>query len=227
MALLGSNHDEVAAPDKHTNQQLSEGRLRQLVLKRAFDVVIAFIALVVLAPLLLLIALLIKVDSTGPVFFSQKRWGFGGRQINVYKFRSMRADLGDKSGVAQTIENDPRITRLGNILRRTNIDELPQLINVLKGDMSLVGPRCHPIGMLAGGIPYEALVPGYHRRHAMPPGITGLAQMRGLRGPTVSVAKARQRIAADIYYVENFSLWLDIKILFGTVRNELVGSSGY
>lgn len=232
MALLGSNNSEVAtfgkrAAPKHSAAELGRIRLRQLAFKRGFDILVSGTALLVLAPLFLMIALLIKIDSRGPVFFTQKRWGRSGRQIKVYKFRSMRTDLGDKSGVAQTVENDPRVTRLGNLLRRTNIDELPQLINVLKGDMSLVGPRCHPIGMLAGGVPYEVLVPGYHRRHLMTPGITGLAQMRGLRGPTVSVAKARQRIAADIYYVENFSLWLDMKILYGTLRNELIGGTGY
>jgi lipopolysaccharide/colanic/teichoic acid biosynthesis glycosyltransferase len=139
----------------------------------------------------------------------------------------MRADLGDATGVQQTVKNDPRVTRLGAFLRSSNLDELPQLINVLKGDMSLVGPRCHAIGMKAAGVQYEELVPHYHQRHHMRPGITGLAQMRGLRGPTDTSAKSRARIACDLYYIENYSLMLDLKIAYGTVRNELLGGSGF
>nr|WP_316657001.1 sugar transferase [uncultured Gellertiella sp.] len=191
------------------------------------DTGLSALALLILAPLLLVIALAIKLDSPGPVLFTQVRWGRGGKKIRVFKFRSMRTDLGDASGVAQTTRGDPRITRIGDFLRRSNFDELPQLFNVLKGDMSLIGPRCHPVGMLAAGRLYEELVPEYHLRHAMRPGITGLAQMRGLRGPTVSAAKARQRIASDIHYVANFSIWLDLKILVGTVRNEVFKGSGF
>lgn len=199
----------------------------QFALKRTLDITGASIALVALAPVLATVALLVKLDSKGPVLFSQVRWGMNGRKIRVYKFRSMRAELGDATGVAQTVKNDPRITRIGAILRRTNIDELPQLINVLKGDMSLVGPRCHAIGMLAAGRLYEELVPHYHMRHRMRPGITGLAQMRGLRGPTDRSDKARARIVSDLYYVENFSVWLDIKIMVGTVISELRGGKGF
>lgn len=199
----------------------------QFALKRTIDIAGASIALVALAPVLATVALLVKLDSKGPVLFSQVRWGMNGRKIRVYKFRSMRTELGDATGVAQTVKNDPRITRIGAILRRTNIDELPQLINVLKGDMSLVGPRCHAIGMLAAGRLYEELVPHYHMRHRMRPGITGLAQMRGLRGPTDRSDKARARIVSDLYYVDNFSVWLDIKIMVGTVISELRGGKGF
>lgn len=199
----------------------------QFALKRTIDIAGASIALVALAPVLLTVAALVKLDSKGPVLFSQVRWGMNGRKIRVYKFRSMRTELGDATGVAQTVKNDPRITRIGAVLRRTNVDELPQLINVLKGDMSLVGPRCHAIGMLAAGRPYEELVPHYHMRHQMRPGITGLAQMRGLRGPTDRSDKARARIVSDLYYVDNFSVWLDIKIMVGTVISELRGGKGF
>ncbi|TQN56572.1 sugar transferase [Agrobacterium tumefaciens] len=199
----------------------------QFALKRTIDIAGASIALVALAPVLLTVAVLVKFDSKGPVLFSQVRWGMNGRKIRVYKFRSMRTELGDATGVAQTVKNDPRITRIGAVLRRTNIDELPQLINVLKGDMSLVGPRCHAIGMLAAGRLYEDLVPHYHMRHRVRPGITGLAQMRGLRGPTDRSDKARARIVSDLYYVENFSVWLDIKIMVGTVISELRGGKGF
>jgi lipopolysaccharide/colanic/teichoic acid biosynthesis glycosyltransferase len=199
----------------------------QFVVKRLIDFVGSATAIIALSPLLLAVALMIRLDSRGPVLFSQIRWGQSGKKIRVYKFRSMRTDLCDATGVAQTVKDDPRITKIGAILRRTNIDELPQLLNVLKGDMSLVGPRCHAIGMLAGGMLYEDLVPGYHKRHSMRPGITGLAQMRGLRGPTDRGDKARARIASDIYYVNNFSVWLDIKIMIGTVVSEIRGGKGF
>jgi lipopolysaccharide/colanic/teichoic acid biosynthesis glycosyltransferase len=133
----------------------------------------------------------------------------------------------DASGVQQTIQNDPRITPFGAFLRKSNFDELPQLLNVLRGDMSLVGPRCHAIGMKAAGVQYEELVPAYHERHKMRPGITGLAQMRGLRGPTISRSKSKARIACDIHYVNNFSLLLDVKIAFGTLRHEMFRGTGF
>lgn len=191
------------------------------------DILISGSSLVILLPLFVLIAVLIKIESAGPVFFTQLRWGMGGRKIRIYKFRSMRSELCDPTGVQQTVQNDPRITPFGAFLRKSNFDELPQLLNVLKGDMSLVGPRCHAIGQIAAGLQYEELVPNYHERHKMRPGITGLAQMRGLRGPTVSPAKSRARIACDIHYVNNFSLLLDLKIAFGTLRNEVFRGSGF
>ncbi len=199
----------------------------QLAAKRAIDIAASATALLVLLPAFVILAILIRMDSPGPVFFRQVRWGQDGKKIQVYKFRSMRSDLGDPSGVAQTIKNDPRITRLGATMRRTNLDELPQLINVLKGDMSLVGPRCHAVNMLAAGRLYEDLVPDYHRRHSMRPGITGLAQMRGLRGPTDRADKARARIACDLYYVYRFNLWLDFKIIIGTLVSEIGGGTGF
>jgi lipopolysaccharide/colanic/teichoic acid biosynthesis glycosyltransferase len=199
----------------------------QHFLKRTIDIAASLSALIVLLPFFAAIALLIRTDSPGPVLFRQIRWGKNCTKIKVYKFRSMRTDLGDASGVAQTVQNDPRITRIGAILRRTNLDELPQLLNVLKGDMSLVGPRCHAIGMLAAGMVYEELVPEYHYRHLVRPGITGLAQMRGLRGPTDRSAKARARIASDLFYVENFSIFLDIRIIVGTFISEMRGGNGF
>jgi lipopolysaccharide/colanic/teichoic acid biosynthesis glycosyltransferase len=191
------------------------------------DITISFTALIVLLPLLLSIAAMIRLESRGPILFRQVRWGKDGSKIKIFKFRSMYVDRCDTSGVAQTIANDPRITRIGRTIRRLNIDELPQLINVLIGDMSLVGPRCHAVGMLAAGIPYEELVPEYHLRHSMRPGMTGLAQMRGLRGPTDRPSKARARIASDLHYVGNYSIWLDLRIIVGTVYSELRGGKGF
>lgn len=239
LSIPHSHHDSVATPfsvsalpvlltdyaremaDRHPHPPFHH------VLKRLMDIVVSATALVFLMPFLLFVAALVRLDSPGPALFTQDRWGEGCRRIRIFKFRSMRSDLCDKSGIRQTTEQDPRVTRLGAILRRTNIDELPQLFNVLRGDMSLVGPRCHAIGMLAGGLPYEVLVPEYHRRHVMRPGITGLAQMRGLRGPTGRRAKARARIACDLHYVENFSIWLDLRILVGTLLAEIRGGSGF
>lgn len=202
-------------------------RARHLFTKRLFDIVASAAALVALAPILVLIALAIRAESRGSPIFSQLRWGKGGRKFRVFKFRSMRADLGDPTGVAQTVKGDSRVTSVGSFLRRTNLDELPQLINVLIGDMSLVGPRCHAIGMYAGGMLYEQLVPNYHERHAMRPGLTGLAQMRGLRGPTDRPSRARARIHSDLHYVEHFTIWLDLKIIFGTIISELRNGQGF
>lgn len=199
----------------------------QMVLKRAMDIVVASCALVVLLPVFFMIALMVRLSSPGPALFSQIRWGKDCKKIRVYKFRSMYTDRGDHTGVAQTLAGDSRITPLGAILRKTNLDELPQLLNVLKGDMSLVGPRPHAIGMKAAGMLYEDLVPEYHKRHRVRPGITGLAQMRGLRGPTVLASKSRARAAADLYYVDNYSLMLDVSIIVGTLRNEAFGGSGF
>jgi lipopolysaccharide/colanic/teichoic acid biosynthesis glycosyltransferase len=193
----------------------------QLAAKRMVDISVSLMCLVVLMPFLLFIFAAIKIESRGPAIFRQRRWGKDGRIITVLKFRSMRTDAGDPTGVAQTRLNDDRLTRIGGFLRKSNLDELPQLFNVLKGDMSLVGPRCHVMGMIAAGKLYEELVPNYHLRHRMRPGITGLAQMRGLRGPAVSYAKARARVICDIYYVDHFSLLLDLQIIFGTLRNEV------
>ncbi len=198
-----------------------------LMAKRSLDIIFSLTGLAILLPLLILVAAIIKFDSKGPIFFSQRRWGMGGRVINVWKFRSMYVDKGDASGVAQTTENDPRITPVGKSLRRLNIDELPQLFNILRGDMSLVGPRCHAVGMLAAGTLYEELVPQYHERHVMRPGLTGLAQARGWRGPTDTPAKARSRVACDLFYVANFSIWLDIAIILKTLHNELTDGRGF
>lgn len=195
--------------------------------KRIIDIVVSALALLVLLPLFAAIAVAIKWESKGPIFFMQNRWGRGGRMIRIFKFRSMRDDLGDATGVAQTRKNDPRVTRIGAMLRKTNIDELPQLINILLGDMSLVGPRCHVPGMLAAGMLYEELVKEYHIRHLVRPGLTGLAQVRGYRGPTDREDLAKARFASDVEYIRNFNIWMDIKILVGTLIKEIRGGTGF
>lgn len=222
LVIANSN---IRQPDSFTH--VERKMAMRLHVKRLIDIVASVSALIVLAPLFLAIALFIKLDDGGPVFFRQIRWGLNGRKIMVFKFRSMRAEACDPSGIQQTIKGDSRVTGIGAVLRKTNVDELPQLLNVLKGDMSLVGPRCHAINMRAAGQLYEELVPDYHHRHIMRPGITGLAQTRGWRGPTARPLEARARIACDIYYVRNFSLLLDLKILFRTLVSELRGGTGF
>lgn len=197
-----------------------------LTLKRFTDIALSGAALLFLSPFLLMVAILIRLESRGPALFVQERWGRDMIKIRVYKFRSMFTDKCDASGVAQTVPGDSRVTAVGRIIRRTNIDELPQLFNVLKGDLSLVGPRCHPVGMRAADMLYEELVPEYHRRHLMRPGITGLAQANGYRGPTVATGPSIRRIEYDLEYIASFNIFLDAKILLQTVTRELFGGTG-
>lgn len=183
------------------------------VFKRIADVGLAFAALLVAGIPMMVIAALVKLTSPGPIFFRQRRYGLDGREILVWKFRSMRTcDNGPV--VKQATKDDPRITRVGSILRKTSLDELPQLFNVLEGTMSLVGPRPHAS---AHNEQYRNLIRGYMLRHKVKPGITGLAQVNGCRGETETIDKMERRIEWDHQYIRRWSLWLDIKILFKTV----------
>lgn len=187
------------------------------VLKTFQDKLLSLILLICIAPLMLVIAVLIKLESQGPVFFIQERFGLNNSRIRVLKFRTMYSSCGDPSGQKRTVKNDPRVTRAGRILRRFSLDELPQLINVLRGDMSLVGPRPHAVAMMAGDQFYHEAVEEYPHRHRVKPGITGWAQVNGSRGEIDGLAKARERVRLDLHYIDHWSLWLDIKILFKTV----------
>jgi exopolysaccharide biosynthesis polyprenyl glycosylphosphotransferase len=185
--------------------------------KRGYDCTLAILLLILLAPVLTLIGTAIIVDSRGPVLFRQRREGRGGSEIEVLKFRTMYADQSDPFCSQQSSDADPRVTRIGRFLRSTGLDELPQLINVLRGDMSIIGPRPHATGMRIGGQPSTELIPKYRRRAVIKPGITGWAQINGSRGPVESVALMEERVGFDLYYIENWSDFLDVKILMITV----------
>ena len=194
--------------------------------KRAFDLAITVPLLVLLAVPMLIVALLIRLDSPGPALFRQVRVGQGNRQFKMYKFRSMRAEQSDRSGARSTGRDDDRITRIGRFIRRTSIDELPQLLNVVRGEMSLVGPRPHALGSLAGDSLFWEVTDNYWLRHAFKPGLTGLAQIRGYRGATEKREDLECRVKADLEYATNWSPWLDFLILLKTAR-VVVHSNAY
>jgi len=181
------------------------------------DRIVVIAAAIFLAPLLLLTAILIKIGSPGPVLFKQRRFGFNNVEFDVYKFRTMFVSQADAMGTRQTSRNDQRVTRIGRFLRRTSIDELPQLINVWLGEMSIVGPRAHPVGMMVANQPYHEIVRHYAARHRVKPGITGLAQVNGNRGEVDTPEKAERRVHYDLSYIENWSIWLDLSIMLRTV----------
>jgi Undecaprenyl-phosphate glucose phosphotransferase len=195
----------------------------EVVLKRAFDLVFAALALIALTPLLVVVAILIKLDSPGPVFFVQRRYGFNQQPFRIIKFRTMRT-LDDGAVIRQASANDPRVTRIGRWLRRWNIDEVPQLFNVLTGDMSLVGPRPHA---LSHDREYARRISLYARRHNVKPGITGWAQIHGYRGETDTDEKMRNRVEHDLFYIDNWSLWLDLKIIARTVLSPRAYRNAY
>ncbi len=195
----------------------------QLVEKRLFDLAVATLALIALAPLFAVVALLIKLDSPGPIFFSQRRYGFNQEPFRIHKFRTMTT-MEDNAALKSATRNDPRVTPIGAVLRRYSIDELPQLINVISGDMSLVGPRPHA---LAHDQLYERRIAQYARRHNVKPGITGWAQVRGFRGEIASDDKMRRRVEHDLYYIDNWSFWLDLKILTLTLFSRKAHADAY
>jgi Undecaprenyl-phosphate glucose phosphotransferase len=190
---------------------------RRATLKRLQDIALSLPMLAVFSPLMMIIAVLIKLDSPGPVLFRQKREGFNNRVITVFKFRTMRHDTTSApGGIVQVQANDPRVTKLGAFLRRTSLDELPQLLNVLMGDMSLVGPRPHAVGMKTGNVATSSIVNEYAHRHRIKPGLTGWAQINGSRGPVESAEEVRERVRLDLEYINRASLWFDLWIILRT-----------
>jgi len=191
------------------------------------DRILASLILMLTWPLLLLIAAAVKLDSPGPVFFRQPREGFNNRPFRVYKFRTMYESCGQVEEIRQASRDDSRVTRVGRLLRRTSFDELPQLFNVLQGDMSLVGPRPHAASTRAGGRLFSDVVASYAARHKVKPGITGWAQVCGWRGETDTEAKLVKRFEHDLHYIENWSIWFDFYILFRTVGSLILPRNAF
>ncbi|CAH2901823.1 MAG: Capsular polysaccharide biosynthesis protein [uncultured Paraburkholderia sp.] len=192
--------------------------------KRVFDRLFALAALTALAPVMLVIAAMVKLSSPGPVFFRQKRKGIDGHEFEIYKFRSMKVHKEEAGRITQATRRDPRITAVGAFLRRTSLDELPQFINVLRGEMSVVGPRPHA---LEHDDIYKDLVKGYMHRYRIKPGITGWAQINGYRGETDRIEKMMGRVKLDLYYMQHWTFWLDIKIVVLTLWKGFVGNNAY
>jgi len=199
----------------------------QGVLKNVEDRVFAACIITLISPLLAAIAIAIRLDSPGPIIFRQKRYGLNNQLIEVLKFRTMYHHKSDPNATQLTRRNDPRVTRVGGFLRRTSLDELPQFFNVLFGDMSVVGPRPHATLCKAGGVLYQDAVENYDWRHRVKPGITGWAQVNGWRGETETVEQIQKRVEHDIYYIENWSLLLDIQIILRTIFGGFTGNKAY
>jgi Undecaprenyl-phosphate glucose phosphotransferase len=197
--------------------------ISERIIKRSFDIFAASIALIVLSPLIVVISIAIKLDSAGPVFFRQKRHGFNNEEIRVFKFRSMTS-IEDGDRFTQAVVNDQRVTRVGRIIRVTNIDELPQLLNVLRGEMSLVGPRPHATAQSQF---FNKMIRPFSRRHNVKPGITGWAQVNGHRGPIDTLEKMQRRIEYDLYYIDNWSFVFDMKIIIMTVFTKRAYTNAY
>lgn len=192
--------------------------LYQRLFKRAFDLCAALAGIVLLAPVMMLTALAIRLEDGHPALFVQARVGRGNRLFSMYKFRSMQPQRCDDLGSRSTAHNDERLTRVGWFIRRTSIDELPQLFNVLRGEMSIVGPRPHALGSRVGSRLFWEIDRQYWHRHALKPGMTGLAQVRGLRGPTEREEDLTRRLASDLEYARGWSMWTDLWIVIRTIR---------
>jgi Undecaprenyl-phosphate glucose phosphotransferase len=197
------------------------------IAKEIEDRLLGGLILTAISPLLLVIALLIKLDSPGPVLFRQKRYGFNNTLIDVLKFRTMYTDQTDAKAEQLTRRNDPRITRVGAFLRRTSLDELPQFLNVVRGEMSIVGPRPHALAAKAGTLLYQDAVKYYDARHRVKPGITGWAQVNGWRGETDTVEQIKKRVEYDLYYIEHWSILLDLKIIARTILGGFTGQHAF
>ncbi len=195
--------------------------------KRSEDLLLAILALALCAIPLLLIALAVRLDSPGPVLFRQRRTGWRNRPFEMVKFRTMHHEMADPDVTQQVTRADPRVTRVGALLRRTSLDELPQLLNILRGEMSFVGPRPHAPGTRAGGRLFEEVTPAYPARHRIRPGLTGLAQVRGQRGETDTEDKLLNRVRSDLEYIERWSLGLDLMIVLRTALAVLCRTNAY
>jgi putative colanic acid biosynthesis UDP-glucose lipid carrier transferase len=220
--LLNQDVYEVAGiPVVQLNGTPMQGVNR--LVKELEDRFLSLIIILLISPVMLIIAILIKLESKGPILFKQIRNGWDGKEIKVYKFRSMGVDA-EKEGFKQATKNDNRITKLGAFLRKTSLDELPQFFNVLQGRMSIVGPRPHVVSQNEA---YKDQVDYYMQRHRVKPGITGWAQINGFRGETDTLEKMSKRVEFDLYYIENWSLWFDIKIIMMTIAKGFINKNAY
>lgn len=231
LAFAPVTHQEELEPLIHrafpdTTYVSSPSRINRAS-KRALDILLAAILLVLCAPIMLAVGFAVRSETRGPVIFRQLRVGRAGHLFEILKFRTMHPELSDLDADVQTARNDPRVTRVGAFLRRHSLDEVPQLINILRGDMSLVGPRPHAVGTAVDGIRLPRLIANYDARHQVRPGLTGLAQVSGLRGELDTIKKARQRVECDLEYIVNWSLRLDFIIIARTVRMVLRDRSAY
>ncbi len=197
------------------------------VIKLLEDTILGIFIAIILSPIMLIIAIVVKMDTPGPVFFRQLREGFNHKPILVWKFRSMRTDLCETTDITQATKRDPRITRSGAFLRRTSLDELPQIFNVLKGEMSIVGPRPHAPSTKAAGKEFHTIIHNYASRHRVKPGITGWAQVNGYRGETDTEDKLIKRVEHDLYYIDNWSVWFDIMIMIKTFMSVIKAENAY
>lgn len=223
LRLLNHNIHQVASINMIT---LSAGPLNGLnsLLKRIEDIVLGVLFLLISLPIMLVVAIGVKLSSHGPVLFKQLRHGVGGREISVYKFRSMIVHKEVGGSVTQATKEDPRLTSFGIFIRRTSLDELPQFWNVIRGQMSIVGPRPHA---LAHNEEYKEQVESYMARHKAKPGITGWAQVNGLRGETDTLDKMKKRVEFDLYYLDNWSVWFDMKVIVMTIFSGLISKNAY
>jgi putative colanic acid biosynthesis UDP-glucose lipid carrier transferase len=223
LRLLNNDVHQVAGLNVLTLSADSLDGLNSTI-KHLEDLILGVIFTVLTAPVMLIIAIVIKSTSKGPVLFKQKRHGLGGEEISVYKFRSMRVHEEEVGKITQAVKGDSRVTRVGEFIRKTSLDELPQFWNVVQGKMSIVGPRPHA---LAHNDDYRERVESYMTRHKVKPGITGWAQVNGLRGETDTLEKMQKRVEFDLYYIDNWSFWFDIKIIIMTVFTGFFGKNTY
>ncbi|QPT14942.1 undecaprenyl-phosphate glucose phosphotransferase [Serratia rubidaea] len=220
--ILQSRHEEINGVPVISLFDTPMSGINALI-KQVEDFILSLLILMFISPVLLIIAALVKLTSEGPIIFKQQRYGIDGKAIEVWKFRSMKV-MENGNTVTQAKKGDTRVTKLGSFLRRTSLDELPQFVNVLKGDMSIVGPRPHAV---AHNEQYRKLINGYMLRHKMKPGITGWAQINGWRGETDTLDKMEKRVEYDLEYIRNWSLWFDIKIVFLTVFKGFINKAAY
>jgi putative colanic acid biosynthesis UDP-glucose lipid carrier transferase len=223
MAILSSKTVEFLGMPVVDLNRPANGGVRGIA-KDLFDKIFSLCVLILLIPLFIVLAIAIKLSSKGPVLFRQPRLGLNGKRFNVYKFRSMKPHSETDGKITQATRDDPRITPIGAFMRRTSLDELPQFLNVLMGDMSVVGPRPHA---LQHNDLYKEKLNGYMQRHRVKPGITGWAQIHGLRGETDSDEKMARRVAFDLHYIQHWSFWMDLKIIVWTAFKGWTNTNAY